>query len=205
MNIQYHIKKLCNKKLLWLFLLLCGMGINSVKAEGVELMAQVRCGDTIPVVFLHEIYVYPPYRFKSKAQERFYWRTVRDVKKTLPYAKLIAQEMLHTDSVLATIPLKKDRTAYMNQYERQLFKKYEKSFRSMTAKQGFMLMKLVDRQCDQTSYEVIKYYKGGFVAFFWQGIARLFGNNLKVEFDAEMNEQDRLVERVITLVEAGQL
>ena len=175
------------------------------QADEVQLMAQVRCGDTIPVVFLREVYVYPPLRFKSKKQERFYWRTVRDVKKTLPYAQLIAREMQFTDSVLATMPLKKEQQAYMNKYERQLFKKYEKSFRGMTARQGFMLMKLVDRQCDQTSYEVIKYYKGGFVAFFWQGIARLFGNNLKVEFDAEMNEEDKIVNRIITLVEAGQL
>ena len=68
-----------------------------------------------------------------------------------------------------------------------------------------MLMKLVDRECNQTSYEVIKYYKGGFVAFFWQGIAKLFGNDLKVQFDAEMNAEDKIVERIITLVEAGQL
>ncbi len=205
MNIQQYMQKQYQLHRLLLCIFLLSISTISLKAESVELMAQVRCGDTIPVVFLREIYVYPPLKFKSKKQERFYWRTVRDVKKTLPYAKLIAHEMQFTDSILATIPLKKDRRSYMNKYERQLFKKYEKTFRGMTAKQGFMLMKLVDRQCDQTSYEVIKYYKGGFVAFFWQGIARLFGNNLKVEFDAEMNEQDKIVERVITLVEAGQL
>ena len=192
------------KILVVLFLLMC-FATPHAQADEVQLMAQVRCGDTIPVVFLREVYVYPPLRFKSKKQERFYWRTVRDVKKTLPYAQLIAREMQFTDSVLATMPLKKEQQAYMNKYERQLFKKYEKSFRGMTARQGFMLMKLVDRQCDQTSYEVIKYYKGGGVAFFWQGIARLFGNNLKVEFDAEMNEEDKIVNRIITLVEAGQL
>ena len=192
------------KILVVLFLLMC-FATPHAQADEVQLMAQVRCGDTIPVVFLREVYVYPPLRFKSKKQERFYWRTVRDVKKTLPYAQLIAREMQFTDSVLATMPLKKEQQAYMNKYERQLFKKYEKSFRGMTARQGFMLMKLVDRQCDQTSSEVNKYYKGGFVAFFWQGIARLFGNNLKVEFDAEMNEEDKIVNRIITLVEAGQL
>ena len=205
MNTQLNILQPHRMRPLLLCLLFIATASFSLKADGVELMAHVRAGDTIPLVFLREIYIYPPLRFKSKKQERFYWRTVRDVKKTLPYAKLIAHEMQFTDSVLTTIPLKKDQRSYMNKYERQLFRKYEKTFRGMTAKQGFMLMKLVDRQCDQTSYEVIKYYKGGFVAFFWQGIARLFGNDLKVEFDAEMNEQDKIVERVITLVEAGQL
>ena len=205
MNTQLNILQPHRMRSLLLCLLFIATASFSLKADGVELMAHVRAGDTIPLVFLREIYIYPPLRVKSKKQERFYWRTVRDVKKTLPYAKLIAHEMQFTDSVLTTIPLKKDQRSYMNKYERQLFRKYEKTFRGMTAKQGFMLMKLVDRQCDQTSYEVIKYYKGGFVAFFWQGIARLFGNDLKVEFDAEMNEQDKIVERVITLVEAGQL
>lgn len=197
---QRHTVKI---KILTLFIILASL--VQLRAEGVQVVAHVHGGDTIPHIFLHEIYVFPPLRFKSKKQERFYWRTVRDVKKTLPYAKLIAQEMQMTDSILATFSTKKEQRSYMHKYERKLFKKYEKSFRGMTAKQGFMLMKLVDRQCDQTSYEVIKYYKGGFVAFFWQGIARLFGNNLKVEFDAEMNEEDKIVERVITLVEAGQL
>ena len=205
MNTQLYIQKQHRIRTLLLSLLFITTSSLALKADGIELMAHVSSGDTIPLVFLREIYVYPPLRFKNKKQERFYWRTVRDVKKTLPYAKLIAHEMQFTDSILATIPLKKDQKAYMNKYERKLFRKYEKTFRGMTAKQGFMLMKLIDRQCDQTSYEVIKYYKGGFVAFFWQGIAKLFGNDLKVEFDAEMNEQDKIVERVITLVEAGQL
>lgn len=177
----------------------------ALQAESREVLVQINGTDTMPIVALREIIVYPPLRFKNTRQEHFYWRTVRDVKKTLPYARLIAHEMQFTDSVLLTLPDKKAQRAYMNKYERQLFKKYEKAFRGMTARQGFMLMKLVDRQCDQTSYEVIKYYKGGFVAFFWQGIARLFGNNLKVEFDAEMSDEDKIVERIITLVEAGQL
>lgn len=178
---------------------------SALRADGVTVIAQVNGADTVGMVFLRDLYVYPPMRFKNKRQERFYWRTVRDVKKTLPYAKLIAYEMQKTDSILLVIGDNKEQKAYMRKYERQLFRKYEKSFRGMTARQGFMLMKLVDRECNQTSYEVIKYYKGGFVAFFWQGIAKLFGNDLKVQFDAEMNAEDKIVERIITLVEAGQL
>ena len=193
------------RKALYIVLFLFVFPFSTLRADGVTVIAQVNGADTVGMVFLRELYVYPPMRFKNKRQERFYWRTVRDVKKTLPYAKLIAYEMHKTDSILLTIGDDKEQKAYMRKYERQLFRKYEKSFRGMTARQGFMLMKLVDRECNQTSYEVIKYYKGGFVAFFWQGIAKLFGNDLKVQFDAEMNAEDKIVERIITLVEAGQL
>lgn len=193
------------RKALYILLFLFVFPFSALWADEVTVIAQVNGTDTVGMVFLRELYVYPPMRFKNKRQERFYWRTVRDVKKTLPYAKLIAYEMHKTDSILLTIGDDKEQKAYMRKYERQLFRKYEKSFRGMTARQGFMLMKLVDRECNQTSYEVIKYYKGGFVAFFWQGIAKLFGNDLKVQFDAEMNAEDKIVERIITLVEAGQL
>jgi hypothetical protein len=73
----------------------------------------------------------------------------------------------------------------------------------MTINQGRILMKLVDRECDRTSYDLIKLYKGSFTAFFWQGIARVFGSNLKSEYDA--SDKDKVMERVILLVEAGQL
>lgn len=168
-----------------------------------NLPAQITGTDTTLLVFLHDVYIFPKLKFKNKAQEKFYWRTVRDVKKTLPYAKLIAEEMATTDKTLIQLSTKKEQREYMKNYEKQLFKRYEPAFRKMTARQGQMLMKLVDRECDRTSYEVIKYYKGSITAFFWQGIARLFGNNLKSEYDAA--DKDKITERIILLVEAGQL
>ena len=87
--------------------------------------------------------------------------------------------------------------------EKELFRKYEKDFRNMTASQGMMLMKLMDRETDRTSYELIKHYRSKASADFWQFIAKLFRNDLKEGYDG--NDKDRIVERVITLVEAGQL
>ena len=141
--------------------------------------------------------------FKSKKQERFYWRTVRDVKKTLPFAKLLAEEMLVADYQLALLPDDKARRKWWRQHEKFLFKKYEHHFRKMTASQGQMLMKLMDRESDRTSYEIIKHYRGKASANFWQFVAKLFKNDLKEEYDAD--DKDRIVERVINLVEAGQL
>ena len=169
--------------------------------EQVEL--QVKDNDTFYLAHMHNIYVYPKLTFSNKQQERFYWKTVRDVKKTLPFAKLLTQEMIFADKQLAKIADQKKRKQWWKKYEKYLFKKYEQDFRKMTASQGQMLMKLMDRESDRTSYEIIKHYRGKASANFWQFIAKLFRNDLKEEYDAI--DKDRIVERVINLVEAGQL
>ena len=169
--------------------------------EAVEL--QVKDNDTFYLAHMHNIYVYPKLTFSNKQQERFYWKTVRDVKKTLPFAKILTQEMIFADKQLAKIADQKKRKQWWKKYEKYLFKKYEQDFRKMTASQGQMLMKLMDRESDRTSYEIIKHYRGKASANFWQFIAKLFKNDLKEGYDAE--DKDRIVERVINLVEAGQL
>lgn len=166
-------------------------------------MLSVRGEDTMYLAYLHEVWVYPQMRFKNKKQEKFYWRTVRDVKKCLPYAKMITADMAYADAELAKLPDDKARKKWWRAYERQLFKKYEKDFRGMYASQGMMLMKLMDRETDKTSYELIKQYKGKTAANFWQFIAKLFKNDLKEEYDA--SDKDKITERIINLVEAGQL
>ena len=166
-------------------------------------MIRVQDGDTMYLAFLHEVWVYPPLKFKNKKQEKFYWKTVRDVKKTLPYAKMITADMAYADAELAKLPDNKSRKAWWRKFERSLYKKYEKDFRGMYASQGMMLMKLMDRETDRTSYELIKQYKGKAAANFWQFVAKLFKNDLKEEYDAA--DKDRITERVINLVEAGQL
>ena len=169
--------------------------------DSVEL--QVSNEDTFYLARMHEVWVYPKMTFKNKRQERFYWKTVRDVKKTLPFAKLLTKEMVYADQQLAKIPDKKLRKKWWKQHEKYLFKKYEHHFRKMTASQGQMLMKLMDRESNRTSYEIIKHYRGKASANFWQFIAKLFKNDLKEEYDAQ--DKDQIVERVINLVEAGQL
>ncbi len=166
-------------------------------------MVHIENGDTLYMAWLHEVWVYPPMRFRNKKQERFYWRTVRDVKKCLPYAKMITKDMEYADRQLALLPDQKARRKWWRSFERQLFRKYEKDFRGMYASQGRMLMLLLDRETDRTSYDLIRQYKGKTAANFWQFVAKLFKNDLKEEYDA--TDKDRITERVINLVEAGQL
>lgn len=187
----------------WLIILLflaCTYG----RAQWVDsVLLQVSATDTFYLARMQDVYVYPKMVFKNKRQEQFYWRTVRDVKKTLPFAKAISQEMLLADQQLALLTADKERRKWWRQHEKLLFKKYEHHFRKMTASQGQMLMKLMDRESDRTSYEIIKHYRGKASANFWQFVAKLFKNDLKEEYDAA--DKDRIVERVINLVEAGQL
>ena len=192
------------KRLLHIVLVLA-VGMNMFAADKYldSCMIRIQDGDTMYLAFLHEVWVYPPMKFKNKKQEKFYWKTVRDVKKCLPYAKMITKDMAYADQELAKLPDNKARKKWWRQFERQLYKKYEKDFRGMYASQGMMLMKLMDRETDRTSYELIKQYKGKAAANFWQFVAKLFKNDLKEEYDAA--DKDRITERVINLVEAGQL
>lgn len=164
---------------------------------------RVEGGDTLYVVALHDLYVYAPLKFKNKRQERFYWRTVRDVKKTLPYARQIQKDMEFADEELAKIHDPKERKRWWKKYEKYLFNKYEDDFRHMYASQGQMLMLLMSRETDHTSYDLIKQYRGKASANWWQFVAKLFKNDLKEEYDG--NDKDAIIERVIHLVEAGQL
>lgn len=178
---------------------------NLVYSQSVvdSVMLQINQNDTFYLARMQDVWVYPKMVFKNKKQERFYWKTVRDVKKTLPFAKELTKEMQVADHQLAMLPDEKARRKWWKQHEKYLFKKYENDFRHMTASQGQMLMKLMDRESDRTSYDIIKHYRGKASANFWQFVAKLFKNDLKEEYDAD--DKDRIVERVINLVEAGML
>ena len=178
---------------------------NVVYSQSVvdSVMLQINQNDTFYLARMQDVWVYPKMVFKNKKQERFYWKTVRDVKKTLPFAKELTKEMQVADHQLALLPDEKARRKWWKQHEKYLFQKYENDFRRMTASQGQMLMKLMDRESDRTSYDIIKHYRGKASANFWQFVAKLFKNDLKEEYDAD--DKDRIVERVINLVEAGML
>jgi len=128
---------------------------------------------------------------------------VRDVKRTLPYAKIVAKELSETNKLLMQMPNDKERKKYLAQFEKDIYKKYEPELRKLTLSQGKLLIKLIDRECNNTSYDLIKMYRGSIRAFFYQGFARIFGANLKSKYDAY--KEDKILERVIILVEAGQI
>lgn len=159
-------------------------------------------GDTLPALSFRELPVYPPVKKKT---EKFYWKTVRDVKKVYPYVKIVGSEYARMSAKLDSIPDRKQRDKLMKQYEKALLKQYEPTLRKFTLSQGKMMIKLIDRETDKTSYQLIKEFRGGFVAFWWQAFAKCVGADLKEDYDFSAKEKDRIIERVITLYEAGML
>ena len=173
------------------------------KVVGYRVPIEVQGSDTIFLFQLHSVYIFPPMKFKNKQQEKYYWKLVRDVKKTLPYSKLITKVIKETNDTLIHMRSDRDRDRYMKKFEKDIYKKYENSFKNMSFSQGKLLIRLIDRECDATSYELIKVYRGSFTAGFYQLFAKLFGADLKSEYGSGKN--DELIERIILQVESGQL
>ena len=165
--------------------------------------ATVYEGDTIPYVKLPMVYIFKPIKFKNKRQERHYNKLVRDVKKVLPIANEVKKAIIETYLVLQTMPTEKQRSRHLKAVEKSVKEQYTPIMKKLTFSQGKLLIKLVDRQTHSTGYELVKAFLGPFKAGFYQAFAALFGASLKKHYDAE--GEDALVERVILLVESGQL
>lgn len=162
-------------------------------------------GDTVRMTVLNDLVIYPPLKFKNKKQEEFYWRTVRDVRKTLPYAKLAFSTLCETYEYIQTIPDKKTREKHLKQLEKDIFEQYKPVIKTMTKNQGKVLLKLINRETDQSSYSIVKAFLGSFRAGFWQTFGRFFGMNMKAGFHPEKNEEDAMIDRIATLIEQGSL
>lgn len=157
--------------------------------------------DTIPMIELPEIRIYKSQDFEYLYLKRRYRRMIRNVKRAYPYARIAGTELKELDTHLATINSEKERKAYIEQAEKEIMDQFEKEVKRLTVTQGIILVKLIDRETGRTSYEVIKELRGSITAFFWQGIARIFGNNLKAEYDPD--NKDRIIEEIVQGIEAG--
>lgn len=160
-------------------------------------------GDSITRVDFYPLRVYPPLTFKSRRSERAYYKLVRDVKRTLPLARMINQILIETYEYMQTLPEGKTREEHIKRVEKGLKEQYTPMMKKLTFSQGKLLIKLVDRECNQTSYELVKAFVGPFRAGFYQTFASMFGASLKKEYDPDAD--DALTERVILMVESGQL
>lgn len=160
-------------------------------------------GDTIPYFTLPTVHIFKPIYFKNNRERQKYTKLVRDVKKVLPLSKEIRKAVLETYEVLQTLPTEKARNAHIKAVEKSVKKQYTPIMKKLTFSQGKLLIKLVDRQTNSTGYELVKAFMGPLKAGFYQAFAALFGASLKKEYDA--TGDDAMVERVIILVENGQI
>lgn len=160
-------------------------------------------GDTIPYIQLPNVYIFKPIKFKNDKERLEYYRLVRNVKKTLPLARAINRAIIETYEYLETLPNQKARDKHLKMVEKGLKEQYTPVMKKLTFSQGKLLIKLVNRETDSSSYELVKAFMGSFKAGFYQTFAALFGASLKKEYHPE--GEDALTERVVLLVESGQI
>ncbi|MDY0086250.1 MAG: DUF4294 domain-containing protein [Bacteroidales bacterium] len=166
-------------------------------------LAKIEHGDTTLIMTLPEVNVYALRLFDSRRDIRKVERLIYHVKKAYPYAKLAGIKLREYDKQLVNAKNDRERRRIMRKAEKELNEEFGGDLRNLTFTQGKILLKLIDRETGNTSYNLVKELRGGFTAFFYQGFARIWGYNLKSDYDPE--GEDELIETIVTLIERGQL
>ncbi len=168
------------------------------------LLQQVdRNGEILPEIEIKAVTVYAHPQFPKKSDFRKYERLVTNLKRVYPYAVIVRNRLAKVNEDLKEFKTEKERKEYMKKEEKNVFAEYEGDMRELTITQGRLLIKLIDRETQNTSYVLIKDYRGKLAATFWQGVARIFGTNLKEEYDPYGD--DALIESIILEIDAGRL
>ncbi|MDO9340091.1 MAG: DUF4294 domain-containing protein [Bacteroidales bacterium] len=177
---------------------------NDTLPERFYLLQKVkRDGITMPEVEIKEVTVVARTRSAGRNEYRKYERLIYNIKKVYPYALIVRIRLNQVNEELKSITSEKERKNYIKDVEKDVFAEYEDDMLNMTITQGRLLIKLIDRETQNTSYSLIREYRGKFTAAFWQGIARIFGSNLKEEYNAY--GEDALIESIIREIDAGRL
>lgn len=169
----------------------------SIHFEGKAEFFPQRC-DTVETEILPPVYIY---QWKNKKDYKKFRRMVYNLKKVYPYSQTAKNKMQKLDAEYKLADSNQEKRKIVKQLEKELFAEFEAPLRNLTISQGRMLIKLIDRETGKTSYAVLKEFKGGFKAFFWQSVAKLFGNNLKTRYDK--HGEDEILEELVLMCENG--
>jgi len=187
--------------LIGFILILTAIPLNSQEIEGTIARAKIIGTDTVPVLKLSRVIIIGDRIFESRREERKHSRLVRNVKAAYPYAKLAGRKFEKYNQKLQEIESEAERQRMMKQIEDELRDEFENDLRSLTFSQGLILIKLVDRETQHTSYEILEDFRGMFRAVFWQSLGRIFGYDLRTEY--EPYGEDRMIEHIVILIEEG--
>ncbi|CAN5354781.1 hypothetical protein BH09BAC5_BH09BAC5_20670 [soil metagenome] len=158
-------------------------------------------GDTMVYIVNYTCVVSAERSFRSE-KEKIQWdKLKRDVKKAYPFAVMAKMKLAEMDAQLALVVGEKERKAFTEKCEKELTNQFSQDMKNLTYTQGKILFKLMDRETGSTTYEIIKERRGSFSAFMWQGVAVVFGNNLKSDYDPYGD--DAKIEEVVCLIELG--
>jgi hypothetical protein len=188
------------------FLLLLAMAPVALVAQDTTRMkvpVQILDGDTLPLVDVKPVVVFPPFQTSNPRQVARYDKLVYNVKKVYPYAKLAGVRLKDYMAILDTIPTEKGRKIFMKKAEDELESQFGDEIRDLTFSQGKILLKLIYRETGSSSFDIVKELRGNFTAFIWQMLARVFGYDLKVTYDPAGDDQT--IERIVLMIESGAL
>lgn len=179
-----------------------GDSTASALIDGKLYKAIIVNGDTIPIVSLPPASVTSKRVFKSRKAEKRYRRLLRHVKKAYPYAKLAGERMREVEEEVKHMS-PRERKRRMKELEKEIKRDYEGELMKLSFTQGRILIKLLDRETGSVSYDIVKEFRGGFTAWFFQGIAKMFKYDLKSEYDPEGD--DKLIEEIVQKIERGEI
>jgi len=160
-------------------------------------------GDTVALIDIKPVVIFPPVKVINKRDAARYDRLVYNVKKVYPYARLAGETLKNYKRILDTIPTEKARKAFIKRAEKDLEDRFGEEIKDLSFSQGRILIKLIYRETGNSTYDIVKELRGSFSAFIWQTLARIFGYNLKIEYDPDGSDQ--AIEQIVLMIEAGAL
>lgn len=188
------------------FIIICLLIYSSIFSQDEKeriVYSRIIDGDTLYIIPLDEVEIKGKRTSKNKRLIRRTNRLISYVKKVYPYAKIAGEKLQEYDSILRSVDTESQRRKIMRKAEKEIEEEFGGELRQLTINQGKILLKLIDRETGDTSFELVKDLRGGFTAFFYQTFARFFGLNLKVKYDPE--GEDKKIEDIVQLIEKGQL
>ena len=184
----------------------CGEPEDTDKQKRVLVaLATIIDGDTVPTFEMMEVTIYGKRIYPTARKQRKYDKLTRNVQKMYPIALEVKAILVETYLYMQTLQDDKAREEHLEKVEKGVWDQYYPIMRRCTLSQGKLLIKLIDRECNQTSYDLIKAFIGGFKAKFYQTFAALFGASLKKEYDPEHDDEDAMIEEIIWMIDNDML
>lgn len=190
------------KRILTLFIILfcCNPGFSQDTIKQVN-PTKIIDGDTVALIDVNPVVIFPPVKLKSKRESVRYDRLVYNVKKVYPYAKLAGEKLRAYKLILDTIPTQQGRKSFIKKAEKELEDQFGNEIRDLTFSQGKILIKLIYRETGNSTFDIVKELRGGLAAFIWQTLATIFGYDLKTNYDP--GGSDQAIEQIVLMIEAG--
>jgi hypothetical protein len=162
---------------------------------------QIIDGDTVAMVDVRALVIFPPVPVQGKRATARYDKLVYNVKKVYPYAKMAGKQLSVYKSILDTIPSEKEQKIFMKKAEKELEKQFGDELKELTFSQGKILIKLIYRETGNSTFDIVRQLRGKFTAFIWQTMAKIFGYDLKTDYDP--GGSDQAIEQIVLMIEAG--